>query len=196
MRTVTFSDADVAKAVNGSFVSTWSNRRPGFLNNDRSAEERIQTSTFEAFATKNFCTFFVTPDRKVLHYVSGYFAPQYFLDEVRFAKKLGEELLDAEGNLREDAPHTFRESHAEARRALASQVAALNKAQEEGRPFKSEDKGANKHSTQRRRSLIEGLRHLMEVHMDLADRTVEATRLVALDEVFMKHLYGNRFTEE
>lgn len=196
MRTVTFSDADVAKAVNALCVSTWKNRVDGFLNTEKTAEERIKTSTYEAFATKNFCTFFVTPDRKVLHYVSGYFAPQYFLRQVEFARKLAEQALDADRRPTESAVAAFRNGHVQARRELAAQVAELRKEQESGRPFKSEDQKANKHSASRRHSLIEGLRHLMEVHLDLADRTVEHDTLVPLDDVFTKHLYGNRFTEE
>ena len=74
MRTVTFSDASVSRILNDNFICTWVNREPGFHNCDLTAERMI--SEYESFATKNFCTFFATPDRDVLHYASGFFKPR------------------------------------------------------------------------------------------------------------------------
>jgi hypothetical protein len=72
MRTVTFSNATVAAALNEKFVCTWVNREPGFHNCEISTERWI--SAKDCFATKNFCTFFTTPELEVLHYASGFSA--------------------------------------------------------------------------------------------------------------------------
>src|SRR5262245_42604436 len=94
MRTVTFSNAQVAKAVNDKYVATWVNRQPGFHNCETETEKRIQKYEYECFATKNFCTFFATPDLDVVHYVSGYCYPPFFLRELAFVQELVPAVLD------------------------------------------------------------------------------------------------------
>src|SRR5688572_13296825 len=100
MRTVTFSSAEVAMAVNENFVATWVNREPGFHSCDEKEERRIATNDFEAYATKNFCTFFTTPDLGVLHYASGHYFPPLFLGELAAARELGNAVLDSKGVVR------------------------------------------------------------------------------------------------
>src|SRR5688572_29194628 len=107
MRTVTFSDARVAKAVNEKFVATWVNRQPGFHNCETETERRIQKFQSECFATKNFCTFFTTPDLDVLHYESGYCNPAIFLEELDFVLKLAPQVTDRNHRYLEDALPEF-----------------------------------------------------------------------------------------
>src|SRR5688572_22601894 len=106
MRTVTFSDAAVSRVLNEKFICTWVNREPGFHNCDLTAERMI--SEYDAFATKNSCTFFMTPDRHVLHYASGFFKPEPFLHEVRFVHELKKAVLDPRNRYMEDALPEFR----------------------------------------------------------------------------------------
>lgn len=76
MRTVTFSDAHVAKLVSEHFVSAWFNRGPGFHNEDYSAEQWIAAKS--TYPTRNICTFFMTPEGMLFDYVAGYHEPAVF----------------------------------------------------------------------------------------------------------------------
>src|SRR5262245_21431573 len=107
MRTVTFSNADVARALRQDFICTWVNREPGFHNCDNEAERRIVK--MESFATKNFVTFFTSPDLDVLHYASGFFRPESFLTELALVQKLKEATLDLKNRYMEDAFPEFRD---------------------------------------------------------------------------------------
>lgn len=112
MRTVTFSDEKVAAELNGDFVSAWANRVPDFHNCESSTEEWIFTSTAEAYPTRNICTFFLTPDLQVVHYVGGYVAPDLFLEEAAFASKVRDECFDEGFAGRENSTERFVELHA------------------------------------------------------------------------------------
>jgi len=94
MRTVTFSNDEVAKAVNSLLLPTWLNRSPGFHNCELKTESDIYVNSYECFSTKNFVTFFATPDLEVLHYFSGYYSPKLFLQELRFVNDLAGAVLD------------------------------------------------------------------------------------------------------
>ncbi len=87
MRTVTFSDRRVAEAVNSRFVPVWYNRGRGFHNCEVRTEKWIFESSGEAYPTKNICTFFLTPDLRVLHYAAGYYAPDLFLEVLASAER-------------------------------------------------------------------------------------------------------------
>lgn len=189
MRTVTFSNAEVAKTVNEKFVSTWVNRQPGFHNCDDHAEKRIQKYDYECFATKNFCTFFATPDLDVLHYGSGHQYPTLFLREVAFVLELAPAVLDGRNRYMEDALPEFRalhEAHAahhEKERARISALTTLPKATDAD-VFRS-----------RRDSYVQGHHHLCTVHTDLVAKAGERNGPVPLSVVFDKYLFGNGFEE-
>ena len=111
MRTVTFSNEQVAAKVNANFVSGWYNRDPKFHNCSLKTEEHILANTPSYFGTGNFCTFFVTPEREVLHYVTGYCTPDLFLRELDFVLELSKAALDKENRLRPDAGAAIRKLH-------------------------------------------------------------------------------------
>ncbi len=194
MRTVTFSNADVAKVVNEAFVCVSINRRPGFLNTDPTTERGIRDDTYEAFATKNFATFLATPDRKVLSYLSGYFSPAWFLQEVSFATSLATATCGAGKAWREDKLPDYVRLQGERRKALNE---VIRKLEEEEKTLRSGPGGpGTRNQESRKRGLLEGLRHLVAVHADLAERSAEVQAPVPLEDVFRKYLYGNSFTEE
>src|SRR5262245_23198370 len=103
MRTVTFSNPEVAREVNSKFVPVWINRGPGFRNTELDTERRIFNDSEEAYATRNICTFFMTPDLQVAHYVAGYYAPDLFGEALRFVGGLKRTI---------DNPEAFRSEHA------------------------------------------------------------------------------------
>jgi len=190
MRTVTFSNPEVAKAVEERFVATWVNREPGFHSCDEKAERRIATDDYEAYATKNFCTFFTTPDLGVLHYASGHYFPPLFLGELASARELGDAVLDSKGALRPDWANRYGSVHAVHSKEHNEKAAALRRM----RPPKGTPE-ETQHFIYRRDSYAEGLGHLKEVHRDLARKARERERLVPLKEVFHTYLHGNSFEE-
>ena len=185
MRTVTFSDAAVARSLNEKFICTWVNREPGFHNCDLTAERMI--SEYEAFATKNFCTFFTTPDLDVLHYASGYFSPRLFLEEVKFVHELRKSVLDLKNRYLFDAQPEFAAAHERHARAHADAepLAVPEKTKEIGRVAKD---NSEEHT-------IQGLRHLSAVHHDLAIKGEFRDGPIPLDAVFKDYLFGNPFQE-
>lgn len=187
MRTVTFSNAEVATVVNDHFIATWVNRQPGFHNCDNAEEERIRK--FDAFATKNFCTFFTNADLDVLHYGSGHQGPAVFLRELTFVLELKKKVLDGRNRYMEDAFPEFQELHAA--------HAALHDRQErrlrETRPSLDGGDFAVFHS--RRAHHAQGLIHLHNVHHDLIARARAHDGPVPLSEVFNDYLFANGFEE-
>ena len=118
MRTVTFSDERVGETLEEKFICTWENRVGAFHDCDPATEQRLFRRYAEAYTTRNICTFFLTPDLQVLHYISGYYAPQLFLEEAAFALKLHKAVLDSDGRPREDADARFKQMHASRARRL------------------------------------------------------------------------------
>ena len=189
MRTVTFSNAEVAKAVNDKFVATWVNRQPGFHNCSTDAEDRIKRDDYECFATKNFCTFFATPDLDVLHYGSGHQYPPLFLGELKFVLELAAAVCDPRGRYMEDALPEFRALHeAHAARHEKDKVRILQATSLPG------VKGGDA-LLSRRHSYAEGMRHLCKVHHDLPAKSEKLNGPVPLSLVFNDYLYENGFEE-
>ncbi len=187
MRTVTFSDAAVAEALNRNFICTWYNREPGFHNCDLTAERQI--SAYECFATKNFATFFTSPDLDVLHYASGYYRPAMFLEELEFVGTLRKAVLDKKGRYLEDALPEFRAVHEEH---------AWRHEQEEGELIRAEppkERKGDGMARLRRVHHMAGLRHLSQVHRDLVGKAAKVDGPVPLDAVFRDYLFGNPFQE-
>jgi len=190
MRTVTFSNPEVARAVNDRFIATWVNRIPSFHNCDNDAERGIAKNSFECFATKNFCTFFTTPDRDVIHYASGYYHPKLFLKELEFVREAAEGVLDDQKQFAETATSRYRaihESHAKGHMEEVARLRAVKRA--EGAQISEED------WTSRRDRYIEGMQHLAAVHKDLMERAAMSGHPAQLDQVFDRHLFGNGFEE-
>ncbi len=198
MRTVTFSDEKVYKALNESFVNTWINRNPSFHNCDLSQEKRILEYSYECFATKNFCTFFVTPDREVLHYFSGYYSPELFLQQVTFAKALAKKVCDDKGRLTKDAMAAYRAAHKEQADARDRDAERIQKS----RPPSAGSDGWEEYQknqaqfTERKANLVEGEKYLSSVHKRLAKGDAKTAKPVLLENVIKRYMGGNEFTEE
>lgn len=189
MRTVTFSNAEVAKVINDKFVATWVNRQPGFHNCDDHAEKRIEKYDYECFATKNFCTFFTSPDQDVLHYGSGHQYPTLFLKEVAFVLELAPAVLDGRNRYMEDALPEFRALH-------VAHAAHHHKEKDRIGEMKPPPGVRDPEVFRSRRdSYAEGLVHLGQVHNDLVAKSGNLNGPVPLSEVFNNYLFGNRFEE-
>lgn len=94
MRSVTFSNKDVAKFINENFVATWVNRNKHFHSCSLEAEVDIAEQKGEAFPTRNFAVFFTTPDKQVLHGTVGYYNAHWFLPEANLALAVWREGYD------------------------------------------------------------------------------------------------------
>ena len=173
MRTVTFSNPRVAEVVNAKFVPVWFNRGRGFHNCERRTEKWIFESYGEAYPTKNICTFFLTPELRVVSYVSGYFAPDLFLEVLAAAGVL----KDAEGD-----------DFATRQRRIANDLAGRR--EKPAMPLKYRDLN-HRHTDKCGAVVEEALRHRREVHDSLA-----VSGPVPLEKVQHAYLYGNPFTEE
>jgi hypothetical protein len=173
VRTVTFSDARVAEVVNANFVPVWLNRGKGFHNCELGTEEWIFRDTADAYPTKNICTFLVGPDRRVLFYFSGYYAPDLLLDILKSVEKL----KDA----RDDA--TFKRLQRELATRAAPSMSAWH-------PFAYHDL-RHEHDEKCTRPVKEACAYLKRVHESLAQSGPPSLEVVRHD-----YLSGNSFTEE
>lgn len=190
MRTVTFSNAKVAERVNSKFVPVWYNRGKGFHNCEKQTESWIFTSSAECYPTKNICTFFLTPDMKVVYYVSGYYAPDVFLEILTAVEKL----QGAKGAAEQATLH----------RDIASDLARRLDELKEGKGERKDgpdplaaygscryEKQEHRHGAQCASILGEAFRYRKEVHDTFAgDGAVE------FDRVQHAYKFGNPFTEE
>jgi hypothetical protein len=198
MRTVTFSDEKVAKLINDNFVCSWVNRNPKFHNCETDTERRIVSNSFESYATKNFCTFFVTPDLDVLHYFSGYWSPSFFTSEVEFVLGLAKKVCDENGRLRTDrlaeyrsAHRTHASEHADKKKVVMA-VKAPTGNSAEAREFKEKQEQWRS----RKDNLCQGMDYLDKVHSALEKRSVRKGKPYKLDDVIRNYMGGNEFTEE
>lgn len=172
MRTVTFSNPEVAAAVNRACVSAWRNRIPEFHDCDPHTEEWIARSNPNAYPTRNIVTFFMTPRFQVIHYFTGYFAPKTFLDELSFALKVREEIFNKDFQPRPGAAGKFRHLH------LEHQKEHL----ESAKPSSADH------------SRSEGLTYIAKVHKWFSARAPADPKL-ALEALLFDHIWGNSFEE-
>ena len=100
---MSFSDKRVADLVNSKFIAAWTNRGPGFNNTEFWTENGIAQNNYEAYPTKNICTFFLTPEGKVFYYVAGSYAPELFVKILESALALRTTLFDDKMHLKEKA---------------------------------------------------------------------------------------------
>jgi hypothetical protein len=179
---VTFSDAKVADLVNTHFVSAWFNRSPGFSNKDDQAEKSIFQNSSEAFLTKNICTFVLTPEGRVFHYIAGYVSPEIFLRFLEDALSLRRAGLQG--------AEALRKLHAE-KAAVYEKLAAAKPA-----PFGTDARRyrdvTHQHNDGCAWHVGETWRYLGRVHRYWE----KSTSLPALDDVRYQYLYGNDFSEE
>jgi uncharacterized protein YyaL (SSP411 family) len=173
MRTVTFSDRRVAEKVNSQFVPVWFNRGRGFHNCERKTEKWIFESHGEAYPTKNICTFFLTPDLRVVSYVAGYVAPELFLEVLGAAR----ELQGTEG-----------EAFAARHRRIAEGLGGKPERPTMALKYRELD---HRHTRSCVDSLSDLSKHRQEVHESLA-----ASGPVPFEKVQHRYLYGNPFSEE
>lgn len=197
LRTVTFSDKRVADAVNSKFVAAWTNRGPGFVNTTFWAEQGIAERNYEIYPTKNICTFFLTPDRKVFYYAAGSYAPEVFLKILETASTLRKTLFDDRLAPKENGAALAKQLHEEKAEAYAS----LQEEAQQGENWRSLVKDIRPgnyrglrhvHSASCAWSLKEGYDYLAALHREWSTRT----SLPAFDDLRYQYLYGNEFTEE
>jgi hypothetical protein len=191
MRTVTFSNADVAESVNTNFVAAWFNRDPEFKNTDTRAEDQIHKVAMEGFATKNICTFFLTPGGNVLHYVAGYVSPEIFLQELDVALKIRGEALDDTFRLKGDGLDVLKRIHAERARHFATLLADV---EDHVRTFPSivyRDK-PHEHTDRCAGTLKATFTYMQRLHASWG----AVQELPRLDAVRFAYRYGNDFAEE
>ncbi len=198
---MTFSDKKVAELVNANFVAAWFNRGPGFHNEDYSTEQWIFTSAMEAYTTKNICTFFLTPDGKVFHYVAGYYSPDVFLTYVQVALQLRSAAFDEKMQLKASGPEALRNVHADVVKIIekTEKVIADTLKEKDGWKKVLADyqtygyRNVNhKHTQACANNLHEGYRYLTRLHKHWTD----VKELPTLEDVQYKYLWGNPFTEE
>ncbi len=186
LRTVTFSDPRVAALVNARFVSAWDNRAPYFHDGDYAPESKIFAGAGEAFATKNICTFVLTPDGSVFHYVAGHLAPALFLDFLHGALAMRDAAFDRRMRLKVGGLDALREIHAERANRFAT-------ARPEGIDLEQSYRGARHvHNERCAASLATAYDYYARLHRYWSQVPV----LPPLAVVRFAYLYGDNFTEE
>jgi hypothetical protein len=197
LRTVTFSDKAVADRVNLRFVPAWCNRGPGFRNTDAWSEQRIFAWDLEAYPTKNICTFFLTPEGRVFHYVAGSYSPGFFQRILDDAEALRTAMFDEAMRPRAgylEAAMKVRMDRAADFQDLAEQIRqpeAWSSMLPDRRDLVYRGK-RHAHSSACGRALEAGYGYLSRLHAVLAGWT----DLPALEDVRYRYEYGNEFTEE
>lgn len=197
LRTVSFSDKRVADVVNSKFVAAWVNRGPGFLNTEFWTEAGIVERNYEAYPTKNICTFFLTPDGKCFYYVAGSYAPELFLKILETASALRGVLFDEqmhpkEGGLgKASALHEGKAEKYEDLKDAASRSDAWASLVKDFRPVGYRGM-KHVHGPACAWCLKNGYEYLSALHRDWAGRT----ELPSLESIRYRYLYGNEFTEE
>jgi hypothetical protein len=198
LRTVTFSDARVADAVNTRYVAAWTNRGPGFRNDEYWTEKNIFSADHEAYPTKNICTFFLNPEGRVFFYAAGSYSPDLFLKLLDDASALRGLLYDdafrprAGGLDRAAEFHAERADDCEADARTATEPDGWKRfVPERGKPLRY--RGAvHVHGPSCGWSLRNGFDYWARLHRSLAARA----DLPTLEEIRFKYEYGNEFTEE
>ena len=194
---MTFSDKRVAEVVNSKFVAAWVNRGAGFVNAEFWTEKGIADRNYEAYPTKNICTFFLTPEGKVFYYVAGSYSPELFVKILETALSLRKILFDEKMELREKGPAEAARYHED----LAGDYEDLQlQAERPGgwqslvKKFQpvSYRKQKHVHSESCSWSLKNGYEYLTALHKEWMGRK----ELPAFDDVRYLYLYGNDFTEE
>ena len=194
---MTFSDKRVAALVNAKFVAAWTNRGPGFFNSEYWTEKGIAAGNYEAYPTKNICTFFLTPKGKVYFYVAGSYAPELFLKILESASSLRTSLFDEKMQLREKGMALAKALHlskAEAYDDLRADAEKPNgwESLTSGFAPGSYRGQPHVHNSGCSWALKNGYEYLSKLHLTWAQQK----DLPALDDVRYKYLYGNEFTEE
>ena len=182
MRTVTFSDPKVAKLVHENFVPAWHNRGEGFHNEDFSRETWMYANVMEAYPTKNICTFFLTPEGRVFHYLAGSYAPAMLFKQLNHAVELRRAAFDDAMALKDGGLVALRRINARAA---------------DDRAIPREDvpdyRGAkHAHTDACAKAELDGLAYFIKLHRHWS----EAKELPLLEAVQYKYVYGNSFTEE
>ncbi len=194
---MSFSDKKVADLVNSKFVAAWTNRGPGFLNTEFWTEKSIASRDYEAYPTKNICTFFLTPEGKVFYYVAGSYSPELFVKILETASTLRTALFDDKMQLKEKGlaqARDFHEAKAEAYDDLRAEAEQPNGWQSLTKGFAAGNYRGQKHvhTASCGWSLKHGYEYLSALHLNWSQQKA----LPAFDDVRYKYLYGNDFTEE
>lgn len=198
---MTFSDPDVAAFVNKNFVSAWSNRGPGFHNDDYSTEKWIFSSDMEAYPTKNICTFMLAPDGKVFDYAAGFYCPELMMKILKAAVELRGALFDAKMQPKDGGLEAAQKIHAVRAGEFVLQRERARKAQgqKDGWQtlvgnFKTPTYRGQRHQhgAACAAALTAGYDYLSRLHQAWS----EAAGLPGLDEMRYAYLWGNSFTEE
>jgi len=111
MRTVTFSDGDVARVVGDTCVSAWRNKRPDMKIPDGLYKGLSWSIRFSnGAAAHNLASIFADPDGTVIHAVPGVLDPAAFKESLEFARALRARMYEGAVR-RKDADQICAEAH-------------------------------------------------------------------------------------
>jgi hypothetical protein len=183
MRTVTFSDPKVSQLINANFVALWLNRADAFHNENYSTENWIYQNHGEAYPTQNICTFFLTPDAQVFHYVAGYYSPDLFRRDLQATLRIRWSAFDEKMQLT---------SLEQLRRLHRDEAARIEKDPITLPALPSYRGAAHTHTDACIRSAKIGALYLSAVHKRWSERSA----LPTFEDVRYRYAYGDPFTEE
>ena len=114
MRTVTFSDDGIVKALGDKFVCAWVNRRPDLKFKDGLYSKGWRPRNLpNGTAVTNVTSVFAAPDGTVIHAMPGYLDVAGFKRHLEFAQELQARLYDPAVK-KDDRPRLYAEAHLEA----------------------------------------------------------------------------------
>jgi hypothetical protein len=113
MRTVTFSDAAVARLLNESFVCAWVNKRPFIKFKDGIYKGQKPAALPNGTAPDNVTSVFAAWDGTVIHAMSGSLDVNDFKRNLVFARDLHDKLYEGVGR-KSFAGVIYREAHMKA----------------------------------------------------------------------------------
>lgn len=99
MRTATFGDRQVIRTLQRDFVLLWHNQHAGeVLKGEQAAPTAEQVKAYpEGAGGSNVVTYFAEPGGKVVYKLTGFWRPDRYLSELKFAR-------DLTGNVKDEKP--------------------------------------------------------------------------------------------
>jgi hypothetical protein len=124
MRTVTFSDPEVVRQLNESFVCAWINKRPSEEFKDGRRPRDIEQQR-NGTGVANITSVFAAPDGTVIHAMAGSLDVRFFSIQIEFAKDLRHRMYK-EGEMRPHGEACYVAAHQTARGVTDALVSGVH----------------------------------------------------------------------
>jgi hypothetical protein len=126
MRTATFGDRQVIRTLQRDFVLLWHNQSPDLSEKGEQApatDEQVKAYP-EGAGGSNLVTYFADPSGKVVYRLTGFWRPERFQSELKFARDLAGKVKDEQP---EKLPKVLADEHTLKAKAVTGERAELQR---------------------------------------------------------------------